>query len=646
MRKTVNYFIIFLSSIILFSCSYDDSFLKEEIEKIKTDLSSLKEQTSSLKTIVDALNAGKVITKVEKLADDKGFKITFNDGAAIDVLNGEKAPVIGIQEEGGIYYWTITTNGKTDFLLDASNNKLPVTGNDGKPGEPGKPGEDGNTPQMGIDADGYWTVNNVRIKDADGNFVKAQGDSFFKEIKDGEESVTFVLANGNSIVIPKSEDTYLLFEGTDESLSFIFNPEEEKQIKIKFANIKSMDIAVKPEGWTVNLHRAEKYVLIKAPKTGTSHDVKEVVLRGLDKNGLVFMAIAKVSLASAEGFADLNGAFILNEGNMTTENGSLIYISPAGQVLKSLYSKTNGKELGNVTQDLFIKDGKMWIISQNGKDASDTKSEGMLVVANTETMQRVAVYDEVFRQENGKYKLNWPTHLAVLNDENVFIRDNNGVTLFNSKTSELTLIENTKGAAKNRMAVANNKVFVIKSSNLMVFEAGKKEVVHTIDMGASISGVLTSKDGNLWVSTTGNPNKISKVNSQTYEIIKANDITEGKLGAGWGATPGITAKGDTLYYSNATTTIYRHIFNTGQSKLMVNAKDFVQNANIVYNNIAVHPITGDVYLNTIKGYGWDFLINNISVFHFNEEDKPALKASYEDYTRFPAGIFFTANFKQ
>ena len=73
-------------------------------------------------------------------------------------------------------------------------------------------------------------------------------------------------------------------------------------------------------------------------------------------------------------------------------------------------------------------------------------------------------------------------------------------------------------------------------------------------------------------------------------------------------------------------------------------KNVVENANIVYNNIAVHPLTGRVYLNNIKAYGWDFLINNISVFK-PEGDALALEVNYEDHTHFPAGIFFPANFE-
>ena len=638
MKKTVNFLIILLSSIILFSCAYDDTFLKEEIEKIKTDVNLLKEQTVSLKTIVDALNAGKVITNVEKLADDKGHKITFNDATSIEVLNGEKAPVIGVQELEGIHYWTITTNGKTDFLLDGSGNKLRVSG------------EDGTTPELGIDAGGYWMVNNVRVKDANGKEVKAQGDSFFKEVQENDETVTFVLANDSTIVLAKATDTYLYFydniNDKPETI-FISAPGRNLRLRIKFSNINKMEITAKPAGWRVNLHRPDKYVNVSIPQDA-SFGAYEVVLRGLDKNGMVYMAIAKISITTSEGFTDPQGVFILNEGNMTTENGSLIFISSSGQVFDNLYANMNGKELGNSTQDLFIKDEKMWILSQNGKSSATGTTfdnEGMLVVANAGTMKRINVYDDVFRKEDGNYKLSWPSHLAVLNDENIFIRDNGGVHHFNSNTGELTLIPETRGANKNRMAVANNKVFVIKSNQLLVFETDKKEIIRTIDMGARISGVVTSKDDNLWVSTTGSPHKISKVDSKTYSVIKENTISAGSVSNGMWATPGITAKGDTLYYTGGGATIYRHIFSTGESQEMVNAKTLVLNANMVYNGPGVHPITGDVYLLTIKGYGWDFTINNISVFNFDEELPSVLKANYEDYTRFPAGVFFSANFK-
>lgn len=334
------------------------------------------------------------------------------------------------------------------------------------------------------------------------------------------------------------------------------------------------------------------------------------------------------------------GTFVLNEGNMTTENGTLIFISPKGVVTDSAYFKVNGTELGNVCQDLHIADNKMYIISQNGKTnavGSSFANDGMLVVANAETLVKETAYNDELSV------LSWPTHIAVLGNE-AFIRDNKGVYLFNTSTKELKLLKGTSGALKNRMAKVGNKVFVPASRSVLVLEAGKDSISYKIEFDATVSGVIKTSDNNIYVSTTGTPNKITKINAQDYSVIKENEVTEGKVGAGWGATPGISAKGDTIYYSNASTTIYRHIFSTGVSESVANVKDHVENANIVYNNLGVHPVTGEVYFNTIKAYGWDFLVNNISVFNFSSTE-PKLTANYQNYTNFPAGIFFTYDFE-
>ncbi|GAB3419550.1 DUF5074 domain-containing protein [Niabella aquatica] len=334
------------------------------------------------------------------------------------------------------------------------------------------------------------------------------------------------------------------------------------------------------------------------------------------------------------------GTFVLNEGNMTTENGSLIFISPKGKVTDSAYFRINGSSLGNVTQDLFIYNGKIYILSQNGKTnavGTGFENDGMLVVANAETLKKEAGYN------NELSALSWPTHVAVLNEQNVILRDNAGLYRFNTTTKALTFIKGSRSAAKSTMAVSNNKVFAPAGSKIYVVEADKDTISYAIDMKASVTGVVKADDGNIWVSTTGSPNKISKINYRDYSLIKANDITTGNVGnGGFAATPGITAKSDTLYFSNLGTKIYRHVFSTGTTEFLVDAKTMVTDANIVYNTIAVHPVTGEVYLNTIKGYG-DYLINKISVFNFTNGTK--LSADYRNYTHFPAGIFFTDNFE-
>lgn len=624
MKKNLQLLILLLSGILLFSCEYDDSYLRDEIGKIKDELSQLKEQTNSLKTIVDALNEGKVITNTEMLGNNKGYKITFNDGTHIEILNGEKAPVIGVKEEDGVYYWTITTNGKTEYLTDSKDNKLPVTGN---------------APELNIDADGYWIMNNERIKDANGKEVKAQGDSFFTDIVEDDNTVTFVMADGKTIVIPKSGGTYLSFDNPNNEPFFLFKLGVRKDLKFSLANITDLEIVSKPEGWTADIHLPNRAVNVLAPST-SAFGIGDIKIQGIDSKGLVYQAIVKVGI-EGKIFGDPKGTFILNEGNMTTENGSLIYITPADDIMNRVYYNANGTELGNTSQDLYINNGKMYIISQNGNNnsaATGKVNDGMLVVINAETLTREKAYNKEVS------KLSWPSHIAVLNEENIFIRDNNGVYIFNRTTEELKLVEGTKGAAKNDMAVVDGKVYVISGKRILVLEADSYSVSKDVDMGSNITGLLRTKDNGLWVSTTGTPNKISKVDSETLSVIQSNDITVGRLGAGWGSTPGITAKGDTIYYNNGSTTIYRHIFTQNESKEMINVKTVVPNAGMAYNNIAVHPITGEVFLNTIKGYGWDFAINNISQFTDNGEEM-VLRKNHENYTRFPAGIFFTSNFE-
>lgn len=629
-------FLFLLSFVISFSgCGddYDDSLLRGEIDEInneigdiKSQLEALKKQVTSVETIVDALNKGKVVSQVEELSDGKGYKITFNDATTIEVLRGGNASAVSVQEVDGVYYWTVITNGKAEVLLDGDGNEVVVSSS-----------------KLSLDTEGYWTLNDKRITDANGDYVKFSkggGDSFFKDIIVTETSVTFVLADDSTIVIPKTAETFLAFDTDDATPFYLLKAGKQTNLKIKFSSdLKNLEVISKPEGWTTNVHRPDKYVAV-TPPADAAFGIGEIRLQGIDKNGLVYLAIARVSIEGS-GFSDPEGVYILNEGNMTTENGSLIYIDPTGKIFDYVYRSINGVELGNVTQDMYIYDEKMYIISQNGKKNAvglDFENEGRLVVANSKTMKREAVYDAELSV------LSWPSHIAVLDEENIFIRDNKGVYLFNSSSKDLTLIDGSSSAKKNTMAVADGKVFASKGNSLIVLEKGKTTVSATIDMGAPVSGVIKSEDGNLWVSMSGSPSRISKVNSKTHEIMKTNTVAEVNLSASSAAAPAITAKGNTLYYSGLGSKIYRHDFITGETKLMIDIKTLLPNTSVTYNTIAVHPLTGKLYMNRLKAFGWDFLINNICVLK-DTGDTLELEENYENYTHFPAGIFFPSNFQ-
>ena len=163
--------------------------------------------------------------------EGKPIQATGKDGTSgSDGADGKDAPVIGIAQENGIYYWTLTTGEETTWLTDEAGNKLPVTG------------ASGITPLLSIDDEGYWTVSYdggntyTQITDTQGNPVQAvgkdgadgedgtdgtpgtpgsDGDSFFQSVTQDSEKVILVLTDGTVIHLPKAKAFGISFVQTE-----------------------------------------------------------------------------------------------------------------------------------------------------------------------------------------------------------------------------------------------------------------------------------------------------------------------------------------------------------------------------------------------------------------------------------------------
>lgn len=139
--------------------------------------------------------------------------------------DGKDAPVIGVKADtDGVYYRTITTDGKTEFLKDAEGGKLKVSGT---------------TPVMGVDSEGYWTVdtgNGVQRILSDGKPVKAQGqdgDSFIKSVTIIGKRVVFTLMDGGVLEMELTNMRILTFEdeaGSSYWASLIDNPQSNGKL--------------------------------------------------------------------------------------------------------------------------------------------------------------------------------------------------------------------------------------------------------------------------------------------------------------------------------------------------------------------------------------------------------------------------------
>lgn len=335
MKKILSVFCI--ATLLFASCSdeYDDSKLWQNVNDLKDRIASLEKtvQTmnsdiSSIQSIVDAINARDYIVKVEELADKSGYTITFAKGNTItikhgkDGIDGKDSPIIGIDIYEGIYYWTITTNGNTTWLLDNDGNKLKVSGvdgksayelavekgyegtldewleslkglngksayelavekgysgtieewleslngTDGKDGSDGEDGKDGITPVLGVDSEGYWTIdmgNGIqRLKDTNRKDVKAigqdgtdgkdgvDGSSFFNNVRYDDNFVYFTFTDGKVVSIPLSKGVSFTVSNVSDRQLFVYG--ETRTFDIVQNNIAKISIS-KPDGWKVSV---------------------------------------------------------------------------------------------------------------------------------------------------------------------------------------------------------------------------------------------------------------------------------------------------------------------------------------------------------------------------------------------------------
>lgn len=190
---------------LLAGCDNDDlekrvDSLENRLEIVEKTLTEINSGISSLQSIVEALQNGKSVSNVEETAT--GYVITFSDGSNITLKHGQDgtngqnatAPVIGMAESEGAYYWTVTIDGETQFM-ENNGKKVPVTGN---------------TPKMGVDENGYWTVDTgngpEQVKDEEGNLIPARAGatgSFISDVVYTDKSIKFIFSDGTTITLPK-----------------------------------------------------------------------------------------------------------------------------------------------------------------------------------------------------------------------------------------------------------------------------------------------------------------------------------------------------------------------------------------------------------------------------------------------------------
>lgn len=244
---------VFMAAAVAFvACQkFDDSALQNRIGNLEGRVTTLESQVtsingdiSSLRTLVQALQNSITISVISQTKD--GFTVTFSDGQSVEIKNGAAGsqgqkgdtPVVGVKADGDIYYWTVDG----EWLLDAAGNKVAVTGG---------------TPTVKIE-DGHWFVSYDGTTWQDlGEAGIAEGSTDITMTAD-ENFVYFTSkSTGETITLSKTDRFTIDLSGTD----FFFKAGETTEIPYTITGADGTEhLFIQGEGVTCSYDAEKIYV--------------------------------------------------------------------------------------------------------------------------------------------------------------------------------------------------------------------------------------------------------------------------------------------------------------------------------------------------------------------------------------------------
>lgn len=656
---------LILMAVTIFGCGYDDDDLWKKVgdldsrlEIVEGQLNQLNSDLGSIKTIVDALANDGVITGVEETTN--GWKITLSNGKSFEVKNGAKgedgknAPVIGVKEHtDGEYYWTITIDGTEKWLPDNDTPQLRVTGH---------------TPVLDVDADGYWTVDGARLQTPGGNYIQAEGkdgDSFFENVDFGnEDEVIFKLKNGTVFSVPVA--SYITFEGANETAVIRFS--STKSFKIKSKSIEFAEVLSVPEGWSATVDLTENTVSITAPNVdGIREGVVSII--ALDNKGNTLMAAKRIRMID---YTDPDGVFLLNEGNSFSQDGTIIWYDGDLTEFRSIYEEANSQKTpGNTLQDMFISDGKIYLVCQNGNSMG---GDGKLLICDARTMVLQKAYNSLDFERHETHP-GCPQHIVVANNK-VFIQyvdngleNNSGIRVFDLATETLSTTDitgtygafGTVGALKAKMLYSRGQIIAGLAKAVVFIDPATEAITKRIDFTGGVKDIVKGADGNLYIAVSGDFETPQGFYDPSPEGSRIYAYTQS--GEKLSETPvnGVQFNTSTAYPNIGMSASFREPYLYFNADKDMMASDYTsrfdyttkttvpkyvtpQNYSYVYGYTGAHPTRSLLFVAGNPNYQW----TRMTVYDTTQPDSPAKvwdsNRDYRNFTASPAGVYFSYSF--
>ena len=167
------------------------------IARLETLCNQFNTNISSLQSLVSAIDKRDYIKDVVPVTENGltiGYTISFAGRNPITVYNGKDGqdgqdghtPIIGLKVDGGVWYWTLDG----EWILDENDERVRA---------------DGMTPRLKIESDSWFvSYDNGATWTLLGSAGSGIGDSMFREIRQDDNYVYFILADGEEIKLAKT----------------------------------------------------------------------------------------------------------------------------------------------------------------------------------------------------------------------------------------------------------------------------------------------------------------------------------------------------------------------------------------------------------------------------------------------------------
>lgn len=476
-------------------------------------------------------------------------------------------------------------------------------------------------------------------------------------------------------------------EAPDEAVCLKYGAAEEWSLTAE-RWIPAVNIASVPAGWNVDLDIAGRGLRIAPPAE---------YMQGMDLENMLTICSADKVILSQEyyvlDFTHPEGTFVLMEGNMTSENGSVVYFDQHGRYHERVYEEVNDNEIGNVLQDMYMANGRIYFITQHGRTSSAGTSfngDGRYVVCDAHTMKRLVARNMNFYAEvdtstgatqSSKSYLCWPQHIVVVSPEKGYIQysvsmeSHSGIRVIDLTTNIIdtrdipgTFGEFTvSGATKARMVFSRGKVFAGRGNSVIVINPASDKVVktHTFE-NRQIKDIAKGADGRIYALFTGefetdglgyygnvvwkSPAKFVILDAQG-DIVEEQTLPESVHLRTGTASPSVqmcaSFRKPYLYFIGnsdfSANEAVRYNYATGkldESYITAELDANHKGGDIIYGYMGIHPTTEQLWVGKSS-----YIDSRIEVYDVSRSDAVEFGSFYQKKAS-PAGVDFAYRFTQ